>query len=455
MIYKGATGNVDMEVSEKWIEMKGLRDLPEDWRGQHLGIFFELKKNLYLWAKEMEDAKTGRIARDSRGDGFFNVMAIFTIDGDEILTLWERPSNLPVATHGGPGVGFQYESVVTENYEVIYSDGVSAMKKFRTEQQALDFMKQTIASNKKLRDIAVYKPGMHSTTQTELVVAFWGNGSYLDNVSKKDSKLAAKKIEEGNAFGAARAEAIAKGEKTFKVGSEEYDVENVDQEDKENAKEFVGEAWVGPFQFTDKMSDDELKNMYDEAVSGYANWQKGFEYPKSDYKKAYQEIEKILKKRGVVVESAEIEEIDEARSINKIQKEWAEVTSMMKSTVEEWKKAEGDSKTSLLDKLKSLTARKNELEKELDSAVQLKDVDAELVEAKKPSWDALIEEFKMTNEDLRTDLKKYIKANEKELNELADNDNWESIYDMLRNDFNVKEGSKEDEDLISTFNFIF
>lgn len=113
-IYKGVTGNVDMEVSEKWIEMKGLRDLPEDYRGQHLGRFYELKKNLYLWATDMEDAKTGRPARDSRGDAFFNVMAIFTMDGDEILTLWERPSNFPVGTHGGPGVGFQYESVVTE-----------------------------------------------------------------------------------------------------------------------------------------------------------------------------------------------------------------------------------------------------------------------------------------------------------------------------------------------------
>ena len=88
------------------------------------------------------------------------------------------------------------ESVVTENYEVIYSDGVSAMKKFRNEKEALDFMKKTIASNKKLRDIAVYKPGMHSTTQTELVVKFWGDGSYLDNVSKRDKDLAAKKLQE-------------------------------------------------------------------------------------------------------------------------------------------------------------------------------------------------------------------------------------------------------------------
>jgi hypothetical protein len=49
-------------------------------------------------------------------------------------------------------------------------------------------------------------------------------------------------IEEGNEFGAARAEAIAKGEKTFKVGDEEYPVEDVSKDDKENAKEFVEEA---------------------------------------------------------------------------------------------------------------------------------------------------------------------------------------------------------------------
>ena len=70
------------------------------------------------------------------------------------------------------------------------------MKKFRREQQAIDFMKKEIDSNKKLKNIAVYKPGMHSTTQTELVVKFWGDGSYLDNVSKRDKDLAAKKLEE-------------------------------------------------------------------------------------------------------------------------------------------------------------------------------------------------------------------------------------------------------------------
>ena len=90
----------------------------------------------------------------------------------------------------------EFNTSLNENYEVIFSDGVSQMKKFRSEAQALDFMKKEIKSNKKLRDIAVYKPGMHSTTQTEYVVAFWGDRSYLDNVSKKDPKLAAKKLEE-------------------------------------------------------------------------------------------------------------------------------------------------------------------------------------------------------------------------------------------------------------------
>jgi len=49
-------------------------------------------------------------------------------------------------------------------------------------------------------------------------------------------------VKEGNAFSAARAKAIANDEKTFKVGDEEYDVEDVDAEDKENAEEFIGEA---------------------------------------------------------------------------------------------------------------------------------------------------------------------------------------------------------------------
>ena len=66
--------------------------------------------------------------------------------------------------------------------------------------------------------------------------------------------------------------------------------------------ETVDEAFIGPFVFNDKMSDEELKAMYVSALDGYAYYQKGMHYAKSDYKKTYQEIEKILKKRGVSVD---------------------------------------------------------------------------------------------------------------------------------------------------------
>lgn len=115
-------------------------------------------------------------------------------------------------------------------------------------------------------------------------------------------------VEEGNAFGAARAEAIAKGEKEFTVDGETYPVESVDKEDKENAEEFTSEAFIGPFVFNDRMSDEELLGMYNGALDGYANYAKGMHYSKSDYKNAYQEIEKILKKRGVSVDESVVNE---------------------------------------------------------------------------------------------------------------------------------------------------
>jgi hypothetical protein len=90
-----------------------------------------------------------------------------------------------------------FESFVSEGFEVHYSDGVRASKKFKSEKDAMSFTKEKIASGK-CKEIAIYKDGagFHSTADTEAVVAWWGDGSYLDNVSKKDSKLAAKKIDE-------------------------------------------------------------------------------------------------------------------------------------------------------------------------------------------------------------------------------------------------------------------
>lgn len=91
---------------------------------------------------------------------------------------------------------------VNEGFEVHYSDGIRAMKKFGNEKQAIDFAKDLIKNKKSLQFVDVFNAGsgFHSTSDTNAIVAFWGDGSYTDNVSKKDDKLAAKKIQEAVEF---------------------------------------------------------------------------------------------------------------------------------------------------------------------------------------------------------------------------------------------------------------
>ena len=194
--------------------------------------------------------------------------------------------------------------------------------------------------------------------------------------------------------------------------------------------------------------------------------------------------------------------VNEGRSINKIQKEWSETTTKMQQKAGEWKVAEGDRKSELLDEMKALTAKKRELEAELDSAVAGKDKDLELVvsegnafgaarakaiadgvkefefegetykvedvgpddkenaeefvEESKLTLDALVEMFEVkVNEDLRSDVKKFIKDNANELNALADKDEWDLMYAKLYNEFNVEADSTKGKDLLKTFQFVF
>ena len=270
--------------------------------------------------------------------------------------------------------------------------------------------------------------------------------------------------------------------------------------------------------------------------------------------------------------------VNEGRSINKIQKEWSDTTTKMQQKAGEWKVAEGDRKSELLDEMKALTAKKRELEAELDAAVAGKDKDLELVvsegnafgaarakaiadgakefefegetykvedvgaddkenakefveegnaflaarakaieedaeefefngktfpvieegnafgaarakaiadgakefefegetykvedagpddkknakefvEESKLTLDALVEMFEVkVNEDLRSDVKKFIKDNANELNTLADKDEWDLMYAKLYNEFNVEANSTKGKDLLKTFQFVF
>ena len=87
---------------------------------------------------------------------------------------------------------------LNEAFEVHYSDGVRASKKFGSESQAISFAKDLIKNKKGLQFVDVFNAGsgFHSTADTDAIVAWWGDGSYSDNKSKNDPKLAAKKIDE-------------------------------------------------------------------------------------------------------------------------------------------------------------------------------------------------------------------------------------------------------------------
>lgn len=85
-----------------------------------------------------------------------------------------------------------------------------------------------------------------------------------------------------------------------------------------------------------------------------------------------------LKSDTGLKESEESEDLNEGRSINKIQNDWSKVTAEMAAKAQEWKAAESDAKAKILDELKALTAKKKALEAELDAAVAGKDKDLEL-----------------------------------------------------------------------------
>ena len=534
------------------------------------------------------------------------------------LVSYEK-SNIVVAVYESNGIN--------ENYEVIFSDGISQMKKFRSEQMALDFMKKEIKANKKLRDIAVYKPGMHSTTQTELVVAFWGNGSYLDNVSKRDPKLAAKKVEEavvnelsvgtyrdtvkaGIARGDSKGEKIANTalesftkEVLKELASQEFiikatrnqavavanEIRRGDNKNQFNQFKlvFTGEGSMINNKNIRVLGSDEVHfnaKAYIYLPDTFGGWSSDFtlrgyqqhnhvplqtvqfsikegkvwvyfragdtqfEFTRPGARMLAQLADKIAQELefptkvkhnsisqfdAMEISANESVDVNEGRSINKIQKEWNQVTTDMLQKVEAWKAAEGDRKTEILEELKTLTARKKALEAELEDAVAGKDKDVQLAvsegnaflaarakaieedaeefefngktypvikegnafgaaraeaiakgekefevdgekfpvedvskedeenaeefvgEAIEDNWKYLLERFAITNEDLRADLKKYIKDNKKEIDALADQDNWDGIYDMLMNDFEIKEDSKQADEIKTIFNIVY
>lgn len=109
--------------------------------------------------------------------------------------------------------------------------------------------------------------------------------------------------------------------------------------------------------------------------------------------------------KSSIKESVDVESIDEARSINKIQNDWSKITSDMAAKAQEWKAAEGDAKTALLSELKEMTAKKKALEAELDAAVAGKDKDLELVVKESTVTEGAVKQFDADFNDMVKNIK--------------------------------------------------
>jgi len=94
----------------------------------------------------------------------------------------------------------------------------------------------------KLKEVATKREASTSAFN-ELLSKY--NASSINDINEDEIEAFMTELtSEGNAFGAARAEAIAKGEKEFEVEGETYPVEDVDGEDEDNAEEFANESVV-------------------------------------------------------------------------------------------------------------------------------------------------------------------------------------------------------------------
>jgi hypothetical protein len=86
---------------------------------------------------------------------------------------------------------------LNEAFEVIYTNQhVRGSKKFRDRSKAMSFAKELIAQGANEVDVFNAGGNFNSSADTGAVIAWYGNGTYMDNMSKKDPKLAAKKIDE-------------------------------------------------------------------------------------------------------------------------------------------------------------------------------------------------------------------------------------------------------------------
>ena len=112
------------------------------------------------------------------------------------------------------------------------------------------------------------------------------------------------------------------------------------------------------------LDEEKKKEFFNDLKS---DWEKG--------KGATAAGKKDMEDQGV----KEGEEVNEGRSIETVSKDITKIAAEMMDLAKVWKTAEGEAKTEVLDSLKAKTAKKKDLEKELNDLISGKDKDIELI----------------------------------------------------------------------------
>ena len=82
----------------------------------------------------------------------------------------------------------------------------------------------------------------------------------------------------------------------------------------EQVRKVLKEALIGPFSFDANTPDEELIAMYHGALDGFSNYKPGMHFKRTDYRMAYQAIEKLLKQKGIAITESKLTEADMTRN---------------------------------------------------------------------------------------------------------------------------------------------
>jgi len=260
---------------------------------------------------------------------------------------------------------FANESVTEGNrYSVEYSDGIRSSKEFRNESDAIKHAKE-LSKDKSIQFVSVHKPGMHSTASKEDLIAWYGKGSYWDNVSKKDKEVAELQLEN---LAVNEARAAAKTLLNSVVKGDAKDVEGIKMS-KEMADAYL--QWLRMSAYGKKFST----LPFDKLFSASFNW--GIErYGKGNSFEA--ELKTLKDKAKEMKES--LTEANSDKAVSMAQKKLDKVMTDLKANLLKFKGANSDKeKETFKSEAGRLTKLRKDAHNNLEQAIQDAYADVELI----------------------------------------------------------------------------